>query len=292
MDTLAWDDPDEEDIKDSLVAEQFRATRAAPGLLKTSSTTTIASMVDPTGLSGSQETHFISGTDRIRMVVSRPAGSAPYPGLILIPDVRGIYDHFIDVAERFAAAGYLTATLDLYSREGPPEIVDVAGALEWLARLPDQRVLDDIAACRDALAARDDVRTSAIAITGFCMGGQYALMSACSIDGDGFAAAVSWYGMLRHATKTAHKLADPLDNIAALRCPYLGLFGDDDALIPRAQVAELRTKLEPLSYETQVVSYPDAGHAFFNDARPETYVEAAAGGAWPRALDFLRRQLD
>jgi carboxymethylenebutenolidase len=260
-----------------------------PRLLKTSSRTTIASMSDTPGQPASQETHFINGLDRIRMIVSCPAERGPHPGLILIPDVRGIYDHFIDVAERFAAAGYVTATLDLYSREGLPEILDVTSALRWLAQLPDQRVLNDIAACRRALAERDDVRADALAITGFCMGGQYALMSACSIDG--FAAAVSWYGMLRHAKKTEQKLADPLDTVDALRCPYLGLFGENDDLIPREQVAQLETKLKLLSHETQVVTYADAGHAFFNDARPETYVESAALDAWPRALDFLRRQL-
>ena len=246
-------------------------------------------MSDSPGLPTSQETYFINGIDRIRMIVSCRDERGPHPGLILIPDVRGIYDHFIDVAERFAAAGYVTATLDLYSREGPPEIVDLESALRWLAQLPDRRVLDDIAACRHALTERDDVRADALAITGFCMGGQYALMSACNIDG--FAAAVSWYGMLRHAKKTEHKLADPLDNVDALRCPYLGLFGEKDDLIPREQVAELEIRLGPALHETQIVTYPDAGHAFFNDARPEAYVESAALDAWPRALDFLGRHL-
>lgn len=237
----------------------------------------------------SEETFFTSAGDKVRMIVSRPAEPAPRPALILLPDVRGIYDHFLDVAERFAAAGFVTATLDLYSREGAPEIVDVESALRWMAQLPDRRVLADIQACVYALADRPDVDASAIAITGFCMGGQYALMSACRLDG--LAASVSWYGMLRHAVRTEHKLADPLDNVAALRCPYLGLVGAADELIPAEQVAQLRTALEPVAHETEVIVYPGAGHAFFNDLRPQGYVAQAAEDAWPRVLTFLKRHL-
>jgi carboxymethylenebutenolidase len=236
-----------------------------------------------------EESFFASGGDQIRMLKTSPSATGPHPALILIPDVRGIYDHFIDVAERFAREGYVVATIDLYTREGPPEIGDVKAALDWMANLSDRRVLADIDACRQALAASDDVRGDAIGITGFCMGGQYALMSACTAKG--LAACVSWYGMLRHAKRTQHKLADPLDTAADLACPYLGFFGGTDALIPSDQVAELNRALQPLSVSTEVVSYPEAGHAFFNDSRPDVYVASAAEDAWPRTLEFFRRHL-
>jgi len=119
-----------------------------------------------------EEVRFSHGGESLRMVLSRPAGETPQPAIILIPDVRGIYDHFIDVAGRLAHSGFLTATVDLYSREGAPDIVDVDSALQWMASLPDRRVLQDLAAYRSELAARDDVDEHAIAITGFCMGGQ------------------------------------------------------------------------------------------------------------------------
>jgi len=114
-------------------------------------------------------------------------------------------------------------------------------------------------------------------------------MAGCSLDG--FAACVSWYGMLRHAIHTEHKLDDPLDSIRSLRCPYLGFFGEQDALIPASQVAELRAELGRLSVESQIVTYPQAGHAFFNDSRPAGYVAEAAEDAWPRALAFFTKHL-
>ncbi len=236
-----------------------------------------------------EETQFSRDGDQLRMLIASPAGAGPHPAIILIPDVRGIYDHFVDVAQRFATEGYLVAVIDLYSREGAPQIVDMPGAIDWMAQLSDRRVLDDLDACRRALAERSDVCSDAIGVTGFCMGGQYALMAACETEG--FAACASWYGMLRHAKRTDQKLSDPLDNVGSLTCPFLGLFGANDALIPVQHVNELEVLLDGVVHETEVMCYPDAGHAFFNDARAEMYVAAAAQDAWPRALAFFARHL-
>jgi carboxymethylenebutenolidase len=158
-----------------------------------------------------------------------------------------------------------------------------------MRELPDPRVLADLGGAVRHLGARADVRADRIGITGFCMGGQYALMAACTVRG--LAACVSWYGMLRYAEHTAAKPASPLELAPALGCPYLGLFGAEDAIIPLADVDELRATLERLEQPHEIVVYPGAGHAFFNDTRPDAYRPAAAADAWPRAVAFLRRHL-
>ena len=76
-----------------------------------------------------------------------------------------------------------------------------------------------------------------------------------------------------------------------MRCPYLGLFGAEDAIIPLADVAELRSILERVRKPHEIHVYPGAGHAFFNDTRPDAYRPEAAADAWPRALDFLHHHL-
>jgi carboxymethylenebutenolidase len=76
-----------------------------------------------------------------------------------------------------------------------------------------------------------------------------------------------------------------------LTCPWLGLFGEDDALIPRADVDELRAILAAAGKDVEIVTYPGAGHAFFNDTRPDAYRPAVAAAAWPRAVAFLRARL-
>jgi carboxymethylenebutenolidase len=222
-------------------------------------------------------------------VLARPTGAGRYPGLVLVPDVRGVSPHFVDVAGRFAAAGFVTLVSDLYVREGAPDLADLLAVFRWMRQLPDRRVLADLRSAVAYLAGRPGVQPAAIGITGFCMGGQYALMAACRVPG--LAACVSWYGMLRYDALDETKPESPLAMVPGLGCPYLGLFGDEDAIIPTADVAALRTALTGAGKAFEIVSYPGAGHAFFNDARPDAYQPAAAADAWPRALHFLHAHL-
>jgi carboxymethylenebutenolidase len=227
--------------------------------------------------------------DELRAYAAWPASSARLPGLVVIPDVRGLSEHYRDVARRFAGEGFFTLAVDLYSREGVPEFPDMPSVFRWMRALPDTRVLSDLAAAVAYVARRPEVAPHAVGITGFCMGGQYALMAACAVPG--LAACVSWYGMLRYAETDAVKPASPLDLAPELRCSYLGLFGEEDAIVPLADVEELRAILQREEKTFEIVTYPGAGHAFFNDTRPDAYRPAAAKDAWPRAVAFFRRHL-
>jgi len=235
------------------------------------------------------ELAFSRAGDRVSGYAAWPAGSPPCPALVLVHDVRGLSEHYRDLTRRFAAEGFFTFAVDLYSREGAPELPDMAAVFRWMRALPDGRVLADLEAAVDILAARPEVRAGAIGVTGFCMGGQYALMAACTVAR--LAACAAWYGMLRYAATDAVKPRSPLDLAPALGCPYLGLFGADDALIPTADVDELRAVLTRTGKTFEIEVYPGAGHAFFNDTRPDAYRPAVAAAAWPRALAFLRRHL-
>ncbi len=236
-----------------------------------------------------QDIQFQSDETPIRGYVARPDGTAKLPGLIVIPDVHGLSDHYRQVAQRFADEGYVTLAIDLYSREGKPTLANLEEVNRWIAALPDRRILGDLAAARDYLQERGDVEARATAITGFCMGGQYAIMAACAVEG--IAAAVSWYGMLRYAETNERKPASPLDLAPELGCPYLGLFGAEDPIIPVADVDELREilKRERKHFEIQV--YDGAGHAFFNDTRPEMYRPEVAERAFSTAATFLAKHL-
>lgn len=235
------------------------------------------------------EDAFKRDGDEIRAYVARARGAAPRPGLVIIPDVHGLSDHYRDVARRFAAEGYVSLALDLYSREGAPSLADLDAVNRWIAALPDRRVLDDIQGAVAWLRQQPDVRDDAIGVTGYCMGGQYTLMAACALDG--IAAAVSWYGMLRYREKNERKPASPLDLAPSLRCPYLGLFGAEDPIIPVADVEELRATLERAGKTFEIEIYEGAGHAFFNDTRPAVYRPAVAAEAWTRATTFLHTHL-
>ena len=228
--------------------------------------------------------------DTLRGYAAWPDAPAPVPGLVLIPDVRGLSEHYRDVTRRFAGQGFFTLAVDLYSREGAPVLADMDAVFRWIQSLPDPRVLADLSVAIETVAARPEVLGRAVGITGFCLGGQYALMAACTVLR--VAACVSWYGMLRYRETNERKPESPLSMAPRLGCPYLGLFGADDGLIPGADVEELRGILTQARKSFEIVSYPGAGHAFFNDARPDAYRPVAAADAWPRATAFLRRHLE
>jgi carboxymethylenebutenolidase len=215
--------------------------------------------------------------------LARPSGRAR-GALVLIPDVHGVSDLYRRIAGRFAAVGHLTLVLDLYVRQGRPTLRDPEAVNRWIGGLDDRRVLGDVEAAVRHLAGRPD-SPGPPAITGFCVGGQYALMAACTIDG--LRACVSFYGMLRYAERSPHKPASPLDLASSLGCPYLGLFGAEDPLIPLADVRELEEILRRAEKDFEIETFPGAGHAFLNDTRPEAYRQDAADRAWRLATAFL-----
>jgi carboxymethylenebutenolidase len=211
----------------------------------------------------------------------------PVPGVVMIPDVWGLSDHYRGLARRLAGEGFAVLAIDPYRKTGRPALSDVASALAWIRELSDPLVLETIQEAVDRLAADEAVAGRKVGVTGFCMGGQYALLAACGCRG--LAACVPFYGMLRYAEglHAQRKPRSPLAALEDLTCPVLGLYGAEDAIIPVADVRELEERLAKSPYPSEVRLYPGAGHAFMNDTRPELYRPAAAADAWPRLVGFM-----
>jgi carboxymethylenebutenolidase len=205
--------------------------------------------------------------------------------LILLPDVRGVSPLYRDVARRLAASSYATLVLDIYSREGTPDLPDMEAVFRCIERLPDERVLGDVAAATHHLADRAETPGRNLGVLGFCLGGQYALMAACRIPA--LAACVSFYGMLRHERSSPHKPASPLDLAAGLTCPLLGMYGADDPLIPASDRLELESTLARARKDFSLHVFGGAGHAFLNEARISDYRPKAAAIAWRLTDEFL-----
>ena len=228
--------------------------------------------------------------------LAHPEGG-PHPGVVLIPDVRGLYDHYRELARRLAGDGFAVLAVDLYRREGAVEISDPG---RWIRGLDDRRVLGDVQSAIDHLAAHPAAAGRRLGVTGFCMGGQYTILAAAGCRG--LSAAVAYYGMLSHergllapaageSLDPARKPRSPLEAAASARCPVLGLFGRDDPFVAVDDVRALERQLEKSGQPHEVVLYEGAGHAFMNDTRPEMYRPEVARDAWPRMLAWFRRHL-
>ena len=232
---------------------------------------------------------FENAGQRIPGELALPEGEGPHPGVVLIPDVGGLSELYEEFAARLAGAGLVALALDKYSRGEEPDLSSLETTLKFLRELPDPQVLGDVQAAIDYLAARPETAGRAIGLMGFCVGGKYTILSACSLRG--IAAAVPWYGMLRVAEIDAANPEHPLEAIPRLGCPLLAIFGEDDSLVPQTDVTELRRRAEASSRDVEIVVYPGAGHAFANSRRPDAYRPEAAEDAWRRTLGFFERHL-
>ena len=173
---------------------------------------------------------FPSGNDTIEGALYAPAGGAAHPGVVVIHDIRGLYDPYHDVARRLADDGFAALAVNLYSRGETPDTGDMQAVFRFMRELPDRQVLGDLQAAADFLAGRPETAGRKLGITGFCMGGKYVVLSACNLRG--LDAAVCWYGMLRVDEIDERNPEHPLDALPRLSCPLLGLFGKEDPVVP------------------------------------------------------------
>ena len=219
----------------------------------------------------------------------------PQPGVVMIHDVWGLSDHTRDLARRLAGEGYSVLALDLYRREQEVKIED-PGA--WMRALSDPQVLSDVQAAQEYLSEHPSVATQRIGVTGFCMGGSYAILAAAGCTG--LSASVAFYGLLSHEHGLLHgesgpdpalKPRQPLDAVADLRCPLQAVYGDQDEFVPMSDVEDLRKRLEKVPQHGEVKLYPGCGHAFLNDTREGAYRPREAEDAWVEMLGFFREHL-
>jgi len=203
--------------------------------------------------------------------VARPHTEA-IAGVVLIQEWWGINDHIRDIAGRYANEGYLCVAPDLYRGRVAADPQEAAALMNALT------TEDGIELVRKAIdAAQESYEVKKFGITGYCMGGTYALRAACEMPE--LRAAAPFYGDI------------PEERVLAkLTVPTLFIAGTRDAWINPEKVNTLKELARKYNLPVEVVSY-DADHAFFNDTRPQVYNTEAAADAWQRVLAHFRRHL-
>ena len=198
------------------------------------------------------------------------------PGVVVIQEWWGLVPHIKDVAERFAAAGFVALAPDLY-RGDVARSPDEAGKMMMALNIAQTE--KDLRGAVDYLLGHEATEGDSVGIVGFCMGGALSLYGASKNERVG--ACVVFYGI--------HPNARP--DIENLRAPVLGLFAERDSFVPPAAVEELERKLKAAGKSVETHIYPGTDHAFFNDTRPEVYDHEAAADAWRRTVEFFRANL-
>ncbi len=223
---------------------------------------------------------------------AQPTGKTGLPVVLVLSEIFGVHEYIADTARRFAHAGYLAIAPELFVRQGDAQSYGEMAKLmsEVIAKVPDAQVLGDLDATV-AWAGANGGDTNKVGVTGFCWGGRQTWLYA--EHSPKVKAGVAWYGRLV-GEQNALTPKNPIDGVANLKAPVLGLYGGADTGIPLDTVEKMKAALKAAADKgnaaakaSEFVVYPDAPHAFHADYRSSYRKEAAEDG-WKRALAWFK----
>jgi len=192
--------------------------------------------------------------------------------VIVIQEYWGINENIKNVARRFADEGFTAITPDLYRGKLAQSPQEAGKLMQELA------VEDGLDIVKNAIdTAREKYGFEHFGVIGFCMGGTYALRSACLLEG--ISAAAPFYGDVPEE--------EVLKNLTV---PTVFVSATEDKWINAEKVGYLEEMTEKYELPVTSVRYK-ADHAFFNDTRPEVYDETAARDAWAKVIGLFSDKL-
>jgi carboxymethylenebutenolidase len=223
---------------------------------------------------------FASNGDTGGGYLAVPDGGADTTaGIIVLQEWWGLVDQIKRTCDRFAEAGFTALAPDLYHGTTVPLTEPDEAAKEMMA-LTMETAAKDLSGAVDELVRRTG-RTE-VGVIGFCMGGGLALVLATQRP-DAVKAVVPAYGLI--------PWPDARPDYSLLDAAVLGHAAEDDDYFTPEAARQLETELRDLGTSVEFHVYPGAGHAFFNEDRPEAYHEESAHLLWDRTVAFFRQTL-
>jgi carboxymethylenebutenolidase len=222
------------------------------------------------GAAVSHEDLVLEAADGNRLAAFAAAPEEPArTGIVILPDVRGLYRFYEELALRFGERGYAAVAFDYFGRTAGVE--KRGEEFEWrehVQQTTPESIQADVAACAAYLR---DAGAASIFTVGFCMGGRHSWLATAA--GHGLSGAVGFYGR------------PPLEDAPRMRGPILALQGGADANIPHEDNAAFDEALTAAGVAHEVVEFPGAPHSFF-DRKQEEFQEAS-DDAWRRTIEFV-----
>lgn len=213
-----------------------------------------------------------------------------FPVVLVIHEIFGVHEHIQDVCRRFAKLGYMAIAPALYARQGNVETIASVQELarDIFGKIPDTQSMSFLDSTV-AWAKKNSGNTKKLSITGFCWGGRIVWLYAAhnpQVD-----AGAAWYGRLvatPGAAKNEAQPTMPIEYAKDLKVPVIGLYGGLDTGIPLDSVQRMQDELKKGKSKSEIVVYPNAGHAFNADYRP-SYNKESAADAWSKMTEWFKK---
>jgi carboxymethylenebutenolidase len=204
------------------------------------------------------------------------------PGVVILPDVRGLHPFYKDLAVRFAEAGVHATAMDYFGRTaGVGERTDDFDFMTHRSKMTPDTIAGDVAASVEHVRSPEGGGATSVFTVGFCFGGRNSLNQAAR--GHGLAGVIGFYGVpqgLEPGDANA-----PILLAQRYASPVLGLFGGADRAISAEDVDRFRHALDEAGVPNEIIVYEGAPHSFF-DRSFEEHREASED-AWKRVLRFI-----
>ena len=201
-------------------------------------------------------------------------------GVVLLPDVRGLYRFYEELALRFAERGYAALAFDYFGRTaGVEKRGEDFEYREHVEAVTPEQIQADVAAAVEHLRS---VGAKSVFTVGFCMGGRQSWLAAAGAHG--LAGAVGFYGRPGEA---ADGSPGPQQLASRINAAVLALQAGADQNITADQNEAFEQALSDAGVEHELVVYEGAPHSFF-DRRQQEFA-GASEDAWNRTLEFVER---
>jgi carboxymethylenebutenolidase len=223
---------------------------------------------------------------------ARPSRAGKFPGVVLIHHMPGWDEWIIETTRKLAQHGFSAICPHLYFREGPGSPDDVGARVRAAGGVADDQVVGDAKGAAAYLRAQPNANGK-VAVMGFCSGGRHAFLITCRAPE--FDALVDCWGgnviVDDPNALNAKRPVAPIDLVDNIKCPIIGLFGNDDQNPNADQVNRTEAVLKKLGKNYEFHRYDGAGHAFFNYSRGPAYRAESTVDGWKKVFAFLNKQL-